>query len=269
MSSDRITIPAVLPPLPRDRGWDRRLGPATAFRWLAAGWRDMLVQPAPSLIYGFIVFLVSAGIVVGLFAFGRDYILFPAFAGFMVVGPILAVGLYEKSRAIAAGEPVSLLRMIFVRPASGGQLLFAGVLLCMLMVLWMRAAVIIYALFFGVRPFPGLDHIAGMLFTTPVGWAMLIVGTVVGALFAAFSFAISAFSIPMLLSERIDAFTAMGSSMAYVWNNLAVMLTWGAIVLALFLLSLGTGLLGLIIVFPVLGHGTWHAYRAFRAQPAA
>ena len=67
--------------------------------------------------------------------------------------------------------------MIFVRPASGGQILFTGVLLCLLMLLWMRAAVIIYALFFGLRPFPGLDHIIPMLFTTPIGWAMLFVGT--------------------------------------------------------------------------------------------
>jgi uncharacterized membrane protein len=258
------TIPAVMPPLPRDKRWNRGYAPSTAFQWLNAGWHDLLVQPAPSLIYGFIVFLVSAAIVFGLFAFGWDYILFPAFAGFMVVGPIVAVGLYEKSRAIAAGEPVSLVRMIFVRPASGGQILFTGVLLCLLMLIWMRAAVIIYALFFGLRPFPGLEHIAPMLFTTPIGGAMVIVGSAVGALFAAFSFAISVFAIPMMLQERVDALTAMGTSMALVWNNRPVMLTWGAIVLILFLLSLATGLLGLIVVFPVLGHGTWHAYRAIR-----
>ena len=86
----------------------------------------------------------------------------------------------------------------------------------------------------------------------------------VGGLFAAFSFAISAFSIPMLLDERLDAFTAMGTSMALVWNNLPVMLTWGAIVLVLFLLGLVTGMLGLIVVFPLLGHATWHAYKAIR-----
>jgi uncharacterized membrane protein len=258
------TIPAVMPPLPRDKAWKRGYAPGTAFRWLAAGWHDLLVQPAASLIYGFIVFLVSAVIVGGLFAFGWDYILFPAFAGFMVVGPIVAIGLYEKSRQVASGGPVSLARMIFVRPASGGQVLFTGVLLCLLMLLWMRAAVIIYALFFGLRPFPGLEHIAPMLFTTPVGGVMVIVGSVVGAVFAAFSFAISVFSIPMLLEERVDALTAMGMSMALVWNNRPVMLTWGAIVLALFLVSLATGLLGLIVAFPVLGHGTWHAYRAIR-----
>lgn len=259
------TIPAVLPPAPRDKTWNRNLDPSAAFSWLAAGWRDMANKPLASLSYGALVFLVSVAIVVGLFAFGHDYILFPAFAGFMVVGPLLAIGLYEKSRRIAAGESFSLTRMIFVKPKSGGQILFTGVLLCLLMLLWMRAAVIIYALFFGLRPFPGLDHIAQMLFATPTGWAMLLVGGAVGGLFAAFSFAISAFSIPMLLDERVDALTAMGTSMALVWNNLRVMLTWGAIVLALFLASLATGLIGLIVVFPLLGHGTWHAYRAIRA----
>jgi uncharacterized membrane protein len=257
-------IPAVLPPVPREKIWSRNLPASSAFHWLSAGWHDLTVRPITSLSYGLLVFAVSVAIVAGLFSFGLDYILFPAFAGFMVIGPLLAIGLYEKSRRIAAGLPTSLRTMIFVRPASGGQILFTGVLLCLLMLLWMRAAVIIYALFFGLRPFPGLDHIAPMLFTTPVGWAMLLVGSVVGALFAAFSFAISAVSIPMLLNERVDALTAMGSSMAYVWHNLPAMLTWGAIVLVLFLLSLVTGLAGLIVTFPVLGHGTWHAYRAIR-----
>jgi uncharacterized membrane protein len=257
-------IPAVVPPLPREKRWERSMTPASAFQWLGQGWRDFRVHAGASLAYGVLIFLLSAVIVGGLFRFGMDYILCPALAGFMVVGPILAVGLYEKSRRIAAGERVSLMRMIFVKPASGPQILFTGVLLCLLMVLWMRAAVIVYALFFGLVPFPGLDHVAQMLFGTPTGWAMLVVGSAVGALFASFSFAISAFSIPMLLNERIDALTAMGSSLAYVWNNLSAMLTWGLIVLTLFLLSLATGLLGLIVVFPVVGHGTWHAYRALQ-----
>jgi uncharacterized membrane protein len=260
-------IPSLAPPVPTANPWARPLTPADPMKWLAQGWRDFMTQPAMSIAYGVIVFLISAALVGGLIALGRDYILFPAFAGFMVVGPILAIGLYEKSRRIEAGKPVAWRNIFFVKPRSGGQILFTGVLLCLLMMLWIRAAVLIYALFFGLRPFPGLDHIAPMLFTTDVGWAMLIVGTAVGGLFAAFAFAISAFSVPMLLNEPIDALTAMGSSMALVWNNLRVLLIWAAIVLVLFLASLATGMLGLVVIFPLLGHASWHAYRAIQAVP--
>ena len=257
-------IPPTVPPLPIARSHDRDLRPADAFAWLAAGWRDLRTHPASSLAYGGFVFLLSLGVVLSLVRMQWDYILFPALAGFMVVGPLLALGLYDKSRRLARGEPIVLRRMLFPEIASGGQILFTGALLCLLMLLWMRAAVLLYALFFGVRPFPGLDHIVETLFTTPVGAAMLIVGSLIGGLFAAFSFAISAFSIPMMLDKRVDALTAMGTSWIMVWHNLPVMLTWGAIVLALFVLSLASGMIGLILVFPLLGHATWHAYEAAR-----
>lgn len=260
-------IPAVLPPLPRENKWDRHLQPTVALDWLKQGWRDFTIRPLTSLFFGIVVAAVSVGITGGLFTLEWDSLLFPAFAGFMVVGPVLAIGLYEKSRRIEAGEPVSLWRLTYVKPKSGGQILFAGVLLSMLMLTWIRAAVILYALFFGLVGFPGLENIAPMLFTTWIGWSMLIVGTAVGGLFAALSFAISAFSIPMLLSERVDALTAMGTSMALVWNNLRVMIAWGALALALFVLSLATAFLGFIITFPLLGHGTWHAYRTMRPNP--
>jgi uncharacterized membrane protein len=261
-------IPPVASPLPTRNRWARTLLPTDPFEWLARGWEDFKIRPAMSIAYGLIIFLISAGFVAGLVALGYDYILFPTFAGFMVVGPILAVGLYEKSRRLETGEPLRWHDLFFVKPRSGGQILFTGVLLSLLMMVWMRAAVIIYALFFGLLPFPGLDHIATMLFTTKIGLAMLAVGTVVGGLFAAFSFAISAFSIPMLLNEPVDALTAMGTSMALVWNNLRVLLIWAATVLVLFLLSLATGMLGLIVIYPLLGHATWHAYRAVQPDAA-
>lgn len=258
-------IPAVEPPIRAQTRWDRGLPQNAALGWLAGGWRDLWSNPAPSLAYGLLVTLISIGIVGGLFWLRWDFILLPALAGFLVTGPVLAIGLYEKSRLLAAGEPVRLTAMILPHPKSGGQVLFSGAMLLLLMLLWTRAAVLIYALFLGVQPFVGLEQVLPMLLGTATGLSILVTGTVVGALFAGFAFAISVFAIPMLLDMRTDALTAMGSSLALVWNNLPALLVWGAIVAGFFVLALATGLLGLIVIFPLLGHATWHAWGAVRA----
>lgn len=242
----------------------RGLPVGASFGWLAAGWRDLTNHPLPSLAYGLVMFAISLAVTAGLIFLDFDYILFPAIAAFMVVGPLFAVGLYQKSSLIEAGERPTLGRMLSLKSGYRGQIGYIGVILLGLAMLWVRSAVILYALFFGLRPFPGFDQITPMLFTTPLGWMMLATGTVVGGLFAAFAFAISAFSIPMLLDQRTDAFTAMGTSMAIVWANGPVMIVWGAVVALLTALGLATGFLGLIVVFPLLGHATWHAWRAVR-----
>lgn len=252
----------------RDPRLQRHLPVLEGLRWLAAGWRDFWTQPASSLAYGIGVFVLSAAFVWTLVEFGRDYILFPALAGFLIVAPFLAIGLYEKSRAIGEGRAVTLGSMLRVRPRAGAQVFFTGLLLSLLMLLWTRAAVLLWALFFGVTAFPGLDDVVGILLGTPYGWAMLTVGTAVGGLFAAFAFSISVFSVPMLLDRRVDALTAMGTSMKLVWNNLPTMIAWGAMVLVLFAVCVGTGLIAMIVIFPLLGHATWHAYKAM-ARPEA
>ncbi len=259
-------IPKVVPPMPRENPRARNLPWRTACDWLRAGWFDLWTNPLPSLFYGFGVFAVSALVVWGLFLFGYEYALFPALSGFMVVGPLIANGLYEKSRRLEDGIRTSLVAMVFVRPNSGYQTLFMGVMLLGLFLLWLRSAVLIWALFFGIVPFPGPEEILPMLFVTPTGWALLVVGGAVGALFAAFSFAISVFAVPMLLEERTDALSALGISMAMVWNNLPVMIAWGTIVLVLVLVAIATGFIGLIVIFPLLGHATWHAHREIRGD---
>lgn len=244
----------------------RHLPVTAGLRWLAAGWRDLWTRPASSLAYGFGIFVLSVAFVWTLARFGRDYILFPSLAGFLIVAPFLAIGLYEKSRAIGEGREIGLGEMLRVRPSAGAQVFFTGLLLSLLTLLWNRAAVLLWALFFGVQPFPGLDNVVEILLGTPYGWAMLVVGTAVGGLFAAFAFAISVFAVPMLLDRRVDALTAMANSMKLVWNNLRPMIAWGAIVMVLFAICVATGLLGMIIIFPLLGHATWHAYKAV-AEP--
>jgi len=161
--------------------------------------------------------------------------------------------------------------MLFFRPRSGAQMAFAGLLLGLLVLFWLRAADLLYALFFGIVPFPGTTEAFVNTLTTPRGWALVMTGGLVGALFAAFAFAISLFSIPMLAAERRDALTALGLSLAMTSQNLKPCLAWGAIVAIGVGLAVLTGLIGLIVVLPILGHGTWHAYRAIRgdAVPAA
>ncbi len=261
------TLPDIVPRLPREESWHRDVPRTEALEWLRAGWRDFKTERTNSLLYGGLVFVISLIVIGGMLFLGMDYLLFPALSAFMVFGPALAIGLYEKSRRLAAGEPVTLSDMVFVRPKSGYQVLYAGVMLCLLVVLWMRAAVLLYALFFGMVPFGGMGSILTTLFTTSEGWGLLFVGSLVGGLFAALSFSISAFSIPMMLDRELDAFTAMARSMAIVSNNLPIMLSWGAIVLSLFVFSVITGLLGLVIAFPVLGHATWHAYKTMCPPP--
>ena len=257
-------LPAVETPLSPASSFARHLPSGAAFDWLAAGWRDVRSGPASSLAYGLTVLVISGLVIWAMVAAGMPWLIFPALSGFLVVGPVLAIGLYQKSRMLAAGDAVRLSDMILVRPASGGQVLFAGLLLCLLIVLWLRAAELLYALFFGLLPFPGFDQILAQLLTTPRGWALIATGSAVGGLFAAFAMAISLFSIPMLLSKRTDALTALGTSFAITTQNLRATLPWGGIVVASFALSVFTGLLGLIVIFPLLGHGTWHAWQALR-----
>lgn len=246
----------------------RHLPVSRAKQWLLKGWDDFRYHNMEaSLLYGVVITALSAVIVGGLFVLKLDYILFPALAAFMVIGPLLAVGLYEKSRRLEQGKNVSIGNMLAVQPRSSkDHFLFTGLLLSLWIMLWLRAGVLLYALFFGMRDFPGPGGVLKQIFTEPAGYALLLTGTLFGALFAAFGFAISVISVPMLLDEETDAFSAMGSSIALVWHNLPVMLAWGAIVAGLVIVCLFTGMIGLIFVFPVLGHATWHMYREVRGD---
>ena len=244
------------------RNFSRNLEWNEPFLWLGAGWSDIWSSPSASLVYGVFIFALSVSVTYLLFHFDVSYLLFSALAGFMIMGPALALGLYEKSSRISVGEIVTIQKMLSIRGKTLAQILLVGVVLGLIMVMWLRAAFLLYALFFGMVPFSGFDNIIDTVFTTPDGWALLIVGSAVGGLFAAFSFAVSAFSIPMLLDQKIDAFTAMGTSIALAWNNMKVAIVWGTIVMSLFLFCLLTGFLGLIVIFPLLGHSTWHAYKA-------
>ena len=259
----------MLEPLPTLRKPDRPASPharalpaSSALDWLQAGWRDVRMAPWSSLAYGLFLTLISYAVLWVLHASNLLYLAFPATSGFLIVGPFLAIGLYEKSRMHGKGRQIAFSDMLVFWPASGGQLAYAGLLLGLLVLFWLRAADLLYALFFGLFPFPGAEEALTNVLTTPRGWALIATGTLVGGLFAAFAFAISVFSIPMLVSRKTDALTAMGLSFILTVQNLRPMLVWGMIVAFGLGFSAVTGLIGLIVLFPILGHGTWHAYQA-------
>ena len=230
--------------------------------WLAAGWRDCMRTPGISFSYGFVFFAIGWAIVGTLVFFDVTWMMLPLAAGFMLVGPIMAVGLYEVSRRLARDEHVTVMSAMFVRTRSPGQIVFTGVLLMVLVLMWMRVAMINYALFFGLRPFPGLAESMRQLFLTGDGLAMLAIGTLVGGLFAVLAFAISAFSIPMMVVRDVDAVTAMVRSVQVMRHNPRAMFLWGMKIAILTGIGMITGFLGMIVVFPLLGHATWHAYQS-------
>ncbi|OZB16082.1 MAG: hypothetical protein B7X55_08550, partial [Rhodobacterales bacterium 34-62-10] len=198
----------------------RDLPPRVAQDWLRAGWDDFCAAPRQSLAYGGFLVVLSYVVLWGLAASGLLYLALPAISGFLIVGPFLAIGLYELARRRAEGKTTTLGQMLLARPAAGPQLAYAGLLLGLLVLFWLRAADLLYALFFGYAPLPGAGDALSNVLITPRGWALLVVGSAIGGLFAAFAFALSLFAVPMLLVERRDALTALGLSFAMTTRNL-------------------------------------------------
>ena len=240
----------------------RQVSLEAPWQWLAAGWRDLWRAPAVGLGYGLVVAAAGAALSLGLFYLGALPLVLPLAAGFMLLGPMLAVGLYETSRRLEAGEPLRPARLLAVKTASPGQLAFIGILLMLFMLAWVRIATLLFALFFGLTAYPPIDEWVALLIFTAEGLIFLIVGTAVGGLLAVTVFAISAISVPMLMVREIDAVTAMLTSLRAVRRNPAPMLLWAWLIALLIAFGIATLYVGLIVTFPLVGHATWHAYRA-------
>ena len=233
------------------------------WRWVAEGWNDLTRAPAISLGYGAAVALAGWALTSAVLFFESLSLVLPLAAGFMLVGPMLAVGLYEVSRRLEAGEPVELRAVALVVTRSPVQLAFMGVLLALFFLAWQRFALILFALFFGARAVPPLEDWIGILFFTPEGLLFLAVGTAVGGVLATLVFAASAISIPILMAEPTDAVTAIARSVAAVIENPKPMLLWAWLIVLLIGFGIVTLYVGLIVTFPLVGYATWRAYREF------
>jgi uncharacterized membrane protein len=236
-------------------------------RALRAGLRDFLRKPMMGLFFSHVY--VVGGWLLYVFFFVTDQVWWaiPITVGFPLLGPFLAVGLYEVSRRLEAGEREWRRNDIFgvIWRQRLRQLPLMSWVIIVYFLFWSFFAHMLFALFLGPSALMNVSSSYGYLLE-PEGLTMLLVGTAFGAVFAFVLFCLTAVSLPLLLEKELDFVTAMLTSIAVVRRNPGVMLAWGFTIAALTFLGMLPGLLGLFVVLPVLGHATWHIYRSALAE---
>ncbi len=229
--------------------------------WLSAGWRDFRAAPMPSLLYGMILSGISAGIFWALYTTGSASWFFVLLGGFLLVGPMLGMGLYAAARALASGRRPTLPEMFWVRDAARRDALLLGLLLVFLYFLWTRIAQVIYALSTW-RIHQGRAEFLHFAFLETNGQLMILSGLVTGGLVAFCNYALASVAAPMLLDRRFDVFMAMATSVRAVNRNFFPMLLWAFLIVFLTGIGVCFAFAGLAVVFPVVGMASWHAYKA-------
>lgn len=236
--------------VPEDRPW----------MWLSAGWRDMMASPVISFGYGLLAVVSSFFLLAGLAMMDMHYLILPLAGGFMLLGPVFAVGLYESSRMQEDHRTPTIGGVISAYHRNGAQLAAVGMALLIVFFAWVRLAFLLFMLFFSEDP-PALDMLVDKIFFSSITPAFLLVGTAAGFVMAAAVFAISVVSIPMLLDRESDAFSAMATSLKACRENPRTMAVWAGLIALFISAGIATGFLGLLIAFPLIGHASWHAYR--------
>lgn len=240
----------------------RRLAPSDLFHSLARGVDDFVAMPSHAIFLCVIYPLL--GILLVSMTLGNSMLplAFPIAAGFALVGPLAAIGLYELSRRREAGLDSSPSHVFDVlHSPSFGAIVALGLLLMAIFLIWLAVAEGIYIANFGYKAPASIWQFADEVLNTSAGWNLIFVGTGVGFLFAVVVLAISAVSFPLLLDRDVGAPAALLTSIRVVTANPGTMALWGFIVAALLVIGSIPCFLGLTVVMPVLGHATWHLYR--------
>jgi uncharacterized membrane protein len=229
---------------------------------LSRGLDDFAAMPSHALFLCVLYPLIGLCLIAFVSGYAMLPLAFPIAAGFALIGPFAALGLYELSRRREAGLDTSSGHALDVlRSRSIGAILALGILLMLIFLIWVAVADAIYVANFGYNASPSVGKFVSDIFTTSAGWNVIVVGTVVGFLFAVVALTISAISFPLLLDRDVGAAVAVFTSIRVVLANPVAMALWGLIVAFLLVAGSIPFFLGLTVVMPVLGHATWHLYR--------
>ena len=236
----------------------RSIGTERPMQWLRMGWTDMRENLGASLSYG--VILAAIGYLILSYAADKPYLFMAAISGFMLIGPIAAAGMYEISRRYEKGEKVSFFGSIRGLARNADALAMFGAFLAIALIGWERISAIMFALFYRGEIDDVTNFVRGIL-SSDGNLYFLAAYVIVGAVLALVVFSLSAIAIPMVMDRETDTITAAMTSLRAVQVNFDAMLLWAVMIVALIGIGFASMMIGMVILLPLVGHATWHAYR--------
>ncbi|WP_257168704.1 DUF2189 domain-containing protein [Bradyrhizobium sp. SRS-191] len=239
----------------------RRITTADIAEALTQGLRDFQAAPLFGLAFGLIYVLGGVSIVLCVTAFGMVYLAYPLAAGFALIGPFVAIGLYEVSRRRELGQPISY-GAVWRTITSRAEIAWMAFVTVFFFVIWMYQIRLLIALLLGLNAsFSSFKEFMTVVLTTNEGLLFLAIGNLDGAALSLVLFSLTVVSFPLLLDRDVDFVTAMITSVRAVVNSPGPMIGWAAVITVLLIVSALPYFLGLLVTVPVLGHATWHLYR--------
>lgn len=239
-----------------------KVGTGAPPAWFLAAGRDFDRSFGPSILYGLIFVIAGIALTLAVFAADMAYLFFPLAAGFMLLGPAATLGFYQIGKDLEQGRRPSLWRALTACRANPGPMLYVGLALLSMFLLWLRLSQLAFALCF---PNSGPLDSASLLHTmllTGDGQVFTALTLGLGAIMAALTFAGAAFALPMLLDRQVGMVEAVATSWTAVMMNLPAMATWAVLLVTITAIGMALGFVGLAVTLPMAGHATWHAYRS-------
>jgi len=235
---------------------------------LMSGLKDFKTAPHIGLVIGALFAVGGVLVILSASALGMSYLSYPLAAGFVLIGPFAAVGLYEVSRRIEKGEPLTWGAILSTMWAQKGrELSWMAFVVLFIQIMWMYQVRLLLALFLGFRSFASFGEFISEVVGTPEGLMFLAVGHVVGAILSLILFSLTVIAFPLLLEQDRDFITAMITSVRAVAMSPIPMIGWAFTVTIVLIASMVPAFLGLVITLPILGHTTWHLYRKCVVPP--